>query len=57
MLKTIYEKPENGYFEDWLVKIQYNPALGITSTIRATSRKSIYKELALESLTVGISMV
>ena len=52
MLITIYEKSENGSFEDWLEKVQYNPALAITDAIRATSPKSIYNELELNSLTI-----
>ena len=46
----ICDKPFNDFFKEKLEKVQYSAALIITRAIKGTSRKLLYKELGLESL-------
>ena len=45
----IYDKPCNELFKGKLAAVQYNACLGIRE-IRETSRKYLYRELGLETL-------
>ena len=47
----IFDEPHNESFCEKLETVQYKLALVITGTIQGTSRKKIYQELGLESLT------
>ena len=46
----VYDQAYNLSFHQKLESIQYNAALALTGTIRASSREKLYQELGLESL-------
>ena len=45
----LYDKPENENFQNKVEKGQYKACLGITGTIRGTSRQKLYNELGPHS--------
>ena len=47
----IYDKPNNASFKTKIENVQYRACIAITGAIQGTSRKRLYRELALESLT------
>ena len=47
----IYDKADKESFKDWLEKIQYNTALGVTAMVSGKSQGHIYNELDLQYLT------
>ncbi|XP_057310565.1 uncharacterized protein LOC130648529 [Hydractinia symbiolongicarpus] len=48
---VIYDQPHNDSFCNKIESVQYNAALAITKAIRGTTRKRLYEEPGLESLT------
>ena len=46
----LYDKPNNGNFQNKLEKLQYRACLAITGAIQGTSRTKLYDELGLHSL-------
>ena len=46
----LYDKPNNGNFQNKLEKVQYRACLAITGAIQGTSRIKLYDELGLHSL-------
>ena len=45
-----YDQPNNSSLSHKIESVQYNVAIGITRTVRRTSKKKLYQELGLESL-------
>ena len=48
---VVYDQPSNDAFSNKLETVQYNVALAITRTIKATSCEKLYQELGMEDET------
>ena len=46
----LYDKTNNGNFQNKIEKVQYKECLAITGVIQGTSREKLYEELGLHSL-------